>query len=858
MSLLGSFSGSEEADFKVGDWWVRPRRNELERRESSVHVEARSMAVLVCLARHAPRAVSKDRLLGEVWSDSPYIGDDVISHAIWELRKGLGDSAKEPTYIQTIPRKGYRLLAEVLRPQGAAVPIEGAMIDHYEIQEELGRGSMGIVYKAMDQRLHRPVAIKFLAPDLTRDEKACRRFKREAELAASLNHPHLATVHEIGETAQGQRYLVTPHYGGGSLKERLLQGPLSSQEASRMARQLAAGLGAAHQRGIVHRDIKPANLLLDDHGTLKVADFGIAKLQGGTDLTRTGASLGTPAYKSPEQSRGDPVDQRTDVWSLGVVLFEMVVGRRPFDGEYEQAVVHSILSDAPQALESADGQPVPEHLRRVIAKAMAKDPADRYQSAEEMAADLDGADAARASSSGVSFSQRGGNWVWWLVGMVAVSVLLLFLGRNDSVQNEKEASPPKGGIEAQEVPKGAMTHVSQGRTSWLRGSDQRNLERAENHLEEAVRLAPSWERAGALLALFKVEHFFSTQKEEDRDRAVELIAQTFDIDPNSTLALVAQARLILLELSPEEEKKKRELSQAEDFLTRALELQPQCEAGEDCDFAYVFLAELYWYQGREEAAFQILESGMDQGMGHVRCLLKKAQLYGASSKSILAIVAYESVLEEWDADQTTALNELGAILIRTNQYEKAVERLLRAFELTNDPRTALNLGDAFYGQKNWRRAEKWFLAAEDLYLENGQPSPLPAVALGDTFWEQRQVERARTWYQKALDRFDVMMAQPAGLGTRRRAQRAACLAKLSRFEEAENQVNQVLAEASEWNGGLVYAARIQALKGDREALFRIARQAVEARVEPHRLKDDAAFLEFREDPEYLDILNALE
>ena len=233
---VGTLSASNHPDFKIGEWWVRPQRNELEKGAEVVHVEARSMAVLVCLARHAPGVTTRKFLLEEVWRDA-LVSDEVISLAIWELRRALSDSARDPAYIKTVPRRGYRLLPEVLRTSGSPLPLEGVWIDRYELQEELGRGSMGVVYKAIDQRLDRPVAVKFLAPDLTRDVKACRRFLREACLAASLEHPNLATVYEVGETSQGRRYLVIAFYSGGTLKERLIRDPIPIEQAIHWMKQ---------------------------------------------------------------------------------------------------------------------------------------------------------------------------------------------------------------------------------------------------------------------------------------------------------------------------------------------------------------------------------------------------------------------------------------------------------------------------------------------------------------------------------------------------------------------------------------------------------------------------------------------
>ncbi|MEM6455321.1 MAG: winged helix-turn-helix domain-containing protein, partial [Acidobacteriota bacterium] len=241
--------GTLGADFKLGEWWVRPQRNVLERGETRVQVEARSMQVLVCLARRAPDLASKAYLLSRVWRDA-YVGDDVISHAIWELRKALGDSARQPTYIETIPKKGYRLICPVQRPDGSPVPLVGAQVEQYEIRAEIGRGAMGVVYEAFDHQLDRTVALKFLAPELSRDIKAVQRFTREARMAASLVHPNLATVHEVGETSQGHHYLVTPHYAGGSLQQRIQEGPVLIADAITIARQLCEGLAAAHARDI--------------------------------------------------------------------------------------------------------------------------------------------------------------------------------------------------------------------------------------------------------------------------------------------------------------------------------------------------------------------------------------------------------------------------------------------------------------------------------------------------------------------------------------------------------------------------------------------------------------------------------
>jgi serine/threonine protein kinase len=209
---------------------------------------------------------------------------------------------------------------------------------------------MGVVYLAEDTRLHRKVALKFLPPALARDARTNARFEREAQAASMLDHPHVATVYEIGEW-DGQAFIAMAYYDGETLKQRLDRGPLPTADAVTVVAQEAAGVAAAHAAGIVHRDLKPANVILTRDGQAKILDFGIAKVvapdaDAATRLTSTGSTVGTAAYMSPEQARGEEVDERTDVWSLGVLLYEALTGRLPF-AEHPAAMLASILSDSP-------------------------------------------------------------------------------------------------------------------------------------------------------------------------------------------------------------------------------------------------------------------------------------------------------------------------------------------------------------------------------------------------------------------------------------------------------------------------------------------------------------------------------
>jgi TolB-like protein/cytochrome c-type biogenesis protein CcmH/NrfG len=270
----------------------------------------------------------------------------------------------------------------------------GKVVSHYRILEKLGEGGMGVVYKAEDTRLRRTVALKFLPPALTTDREAKERFIHEAQAASALQHNNICTVHDIDETEDGQVFIVMDLYDGETLKKKIKDGPLKLDEAIDIAGQVAQGLVEAHAHGIIHRDIKPANIIITKEGVAKILDFGLAKLSGRTLLTKRGTTLGTAAYMSPEQAQGYDADHRTDVWSLGVMSFEMLTGSLPFRGEHEAALMYSIVHEEPAKVSSLRSD-VPGTVDSLIAKALLKDRTHRYQTMGELLAEL----RSRTSSS---------------------------------------------------------------------------------------------------------------------------------------------------------------------------------------------------------------------------------------------------------------------------------------------------------------------------------------------------------------------------------------------------------------------------------------------------------------------------
>src|SRR5688572_16310485 len=301
----------------------------------------------------------------------------------------LASHAASPSFLETSASS----VLDLPRP---GADLSGQTVGTYRLQSRIGAGAMGEVYAAHDEKLDRRVAVKLIAKDLAQDMDRLQRFRQEAHAASSLNHPNIVVVHDFGEL-DGRPFIVTELVEGVTLRDRLRQGPLPIAEAIEIALQVTGALAAAHARGLVHRDIKPENVMVRPDGYVKVLDFGLAKLApdeqalltdaAPTSLTQPGQAAGTPAYMSPEQARAAPVDARTDVFSVGALLYEMVTGRLAFAGESHAVIFAEILERTPPAPALLNPN-VPAPLDRLIAKALEKDRDLRYQSASDMRADL--------------------------------------------------------------------------------------------------------------------------------------------------------------------------------------------------------------------------------------------------------------------------------------------------------------------------------------------------------------------------------------------------------------------------------------------------------------------------------------
>jgi TolB-like protein/Tfp pilus assembly protein PilF/predicted Ser/Thr protein kinase len=262
----------------------------------------------------------------------------------------------------------------------------GETILHYKILQKLGEGGMGVVYKAEDTKLKREVAIKFLPHQISANEEEKQRFEIEAQAAAALNHPNIATIYAIEESDK-EVFIAMEYIEGIELKDKISKAIPPVEESINIIEQICQGLKAAHQKGITHRDIKSSNIMVTDAGQIKIMDFGLAKVRGVSQITKFGTTLGTTAYMSPEQARGEHVDQRTDIWSLGIIAYELLTGKTPYEGEFEQAIIYSILNEEPKPLITIR-KDIPLKVERVVMKMLARNKEQRYQDTAEILNDL--------------------------------------------------------------------------------------------------------------------------------------------------------------------------------------------------------------------------------------------------------------------------------------------------------------------------------------------------------------------------------------------------------------------------------------------------------------------------------------
>jgi len=448
--------GAFELDLKAG---------ELSTEDRKVRLQEQPFQILLMLVDRSGGLVTREEIKKRLWPNDTVVEFDHSIHtAINKLRQAFGDSAENPKYIETVARRGYRLMVRVERvdvgPVGPPLAasgtraaeslgssLSGKRVSHYRVLELLGGGGMGVVYKAEDLKLARRVALKFLPEEIASDTKVLERFEREAKAASALDHPNICTIYEFGEH-EGRLFIAMSLLEGQTLRDRIVAraAPLAREELLDLAIQIGHGLAAAHAKGIIHRDIKPANIFITNRSEAKILDFGLAKLTdvaGQEDLPHqeapsqepqnarahdlsislTGVAMGTAPYMSPEQIRGEKLDARTDLYSFGLVIYEMATGARAFSGDTTAALHEAILNSQPVAARELNPE-LPAKLEEIINKALKKDRELRYQTAADMCADLKGLNDGSERKQERRSDGGGKKSTYVYLGLLAVTLII--------------------------------------------------------------------------------------------------------------------------------------------------------------------------------------------------------------------------------------------------------------------------------------------------------------------------------------------------------------------------------------------------------------------------------------------------
>ena len=424
--------------FRFGPFELDVRAGELRKHGIRIKLREQPVQILLMLLEHPGDVVLREEIRLRLWPNNTVVEfDHGINAAVQKLRDALGESADSPRNVETVARRGYRFLGEVEgvgEPQPDPIPmaapaaapmdvhdLTGKTLSHYRILGKLGEGGMGVVYRAEDLKLGRHVALKFLPrEDGELPQSMFRRFEREARVASALNHPHICTIYGL-EDLDGRPAIVMELVEGETLVKRLANGPLPPEQSVTLAAQIAGALAEAHRRGVVHRDLKPANIMLAKSG-VKVLDFGLARMErtafsaGMETLTQDGAIAGTLYYMSPEQLQGKEVDARSDIFSFGLVLYEMLTGRRAFDGDSAASVMAGIMERDAPPLE-------PFGLNRVVQACLAKDPDDRFQSVRDVKRAIEWSNYGGGAAALVPNISK--KWIPWVAAAVFAALALL-------------------------------------------------------------------------------------------------------------------------------------------------------------------------------------------------------------------------------------------------------------------------------------------------------------------------------------------------------------------------------------------------------------------------------------------------
>jgi TolB-like protein/Tfp pilus assembly protein PilF/predicted Ser/Thr protein kinase len=685
----------------------------------------------------------------------------------------------------------------------------GKTLSHYRLLEKIGEGGMGVVYRAEDTRLRRTVALKFLRSELTLDGLARERFLREARAAAALDHPHICTVYEIDE-AEGQVFIAMAFVEGQSLKQLIAAGRLSFDDIVRIATHVAEGLKAAHDRGIVHRDIKPANIMLTPAGQVRIMDFGLAKLERATDLTTGGTLIGTAPYMSPEQARGEAVDHRSDIWSLGCVIYEMLAGRSPVRGDHGLAVLHAVVHDEPPPVTTAR-EHVPAHVARVVHTCLQKDAARRYARMDDLLADLTSAQERRDAAATPSIAvlpfvdmSPGRDQEYFGDGIaeelinglahikdlrvVARTSAFAFkgqtldvreIGRRLNVRTVLEGSIRKSGnrlrITAQlidrsvddifEIQDEVAAAVIESLRVKLLTHEKAAIEKRHTNDPEAYAL------------YLRGNYFYARPSVENLERAIACYQQAVERDPSFALALIGiagtYASLGIFALSPPRDT----WLKVREFLERAVAIDSEIAE------AHVLAGTRAMYYDRDwDAADRSFRRALALNPGNAMGHATYAWFCTFMGRFDEAVAGIRRAM-----DLDPLMPMFGAfcvgILAEARRFDEAIAEFHKAIEL--DPHSGLayfHVGTAYLGKRLWDKARAAFERSLELTMFSGWAEGM----LGFVLVEEGRKDAAEQILQAMLDKRRQTYLSPVCI--------AALCWKLGKIDQALEYFDRALDE----------------------------------------------------------------
>lgn len=686
---------------------------------------------------------------------------------------------------------------------------------HYRIEGQLGKGGMGVVFKATDLKLLRPVALKFIPEEISEDATTADRFLREARAASSIDHPNVGTIFGVEQSPDGRRFIVMAFYDGVTLGELLRQGPLPAARAVPLARQIALGLAEAHHHGIVHRDIKPSNVILTRQGVAKIVDFGLASLSGSDRLTQTGARMGTPHYMSPEQAFGHPADHRTDLWSLGILLYEMLTGAPPFAAPSIPAALYRIVNEE---LPPANLDPA---LAALLAKALAKQPDLRFQSARDFILALDAIIPPDASAMPDSLASTillpatlpptapaaRPRWPRRRIAVFTAAAVLLATSAFLAVRflplfhrtPEQQALAASHPSAHQDYLK-ALDLLDR----WEKGA---NLPTAIGLLENAVKLDPQFALAHARLAEAYRLRAAAAKDPSTLDLALRQAQRAAALSPDLPPVQTVLGR-VYSALG------KNDLALA--ALTRAIQLDPN-----DGD-AQAALGRQYEKLGRLMEARQSYDRSVTLQPDAWRNLYIAGNFYFRQGEFRKAIEHWQRVTE-LTPDNSPAYTNLGAALLEAGKLPEAQAAYQRAIALQPNYVAYMNLGKVFYLQTRFAESAAMFEKAAAMNASDYVPLGNLAAALS-------LVPGSKAKSQAAFRRA-VELAEEAARRSRTDpdifSNLALYYAKLAQPDLAQRRIRTALALAPNSNSLYASAAEVSEILGRRDDAIQSVRRAIE-------------------------------